>query len=67
MQSARTIGRCISQLRRASEAGPAPETQGSPDYTSLGALVVCGIAHPRIPRRDTVSGRAALCRAALPG
>jgi transposase len=31
--SARTVGRFITQLRRASEAGQAPETQGSP-YTA---------------------------------
>ena len=28
--SARTVGRFITQLRRASEAGLAPEAQGSP-------------------------------------
>jgi transposase len=34
--SARTVGRFITQLRRASEAGQAPETQGSPDTRPQG-------------------------------
>jgi transposase len=32
--SARTVGRCITQLRRAADAGQSPESQGSP-YTRL--------------------------------
>jgi transposase len=57
VQSARTVCRFITRLRRAAETGQAPEAQTSPDHPPAGAIGARHLVHVGVSRREALTGR----------
>ena len=65
--SARTVCRFITRLRRATEAGQAPETQTSPYTRPQGPSARAVSFAMGVPRREAVAGGPDVCGPAVPG